>query len=197
MRVDSLKKLTTSLWDKWFCKQIEERITYEENMLMRFKENDGKFVYVVIEDDCPIGYFAKYDMAEAYAVKNIIKDKITIEKQRIVYDETELKVKRTVCVNPHLFVEPLEVFEEYYGAATSCITMNKAGEVLSIWSNEMSDEELAIVDEFNSEHFEFQFSKIPFEAKTGTIVKIMSDPNEYEYYGILLTDTKNGISFWK
>ena len=194
-RISCLKKLTESFSDKRLCMQIEERVTYEENMLSRFKKNDGKFVYVVIEGDCPIGYFAKYDMAEAYAVKNIIKDKIRIEKQRIVSDETELKVKRTDRFNPHLFDEPLEEYEEYYGAAASCISLNTAREILSIWSNEMSDEETAIIDDFNSERFELQYSKIPFEAKAGTIVKIMSDPNKYEYYGILLTDTKEWNKF--
>lgn len=47
------------------------------------------------------------------------------------------------------------------------------------WSNELSEEEDALIDEFRKDRFESQYIKIPYEMKTGWQVKDVTDGSFY------------------
>ena len=88
-------------------------------------------------------------------------------------------------------------FRFHEGFETACVSLTKDGAIKHIWSNEMSTEEQAVVDELNSERFEFQFIELPFEGIRGTPVKLIYDSDSYDNYGILLTDTVEWENFLK
>lgn len=194
-RVSSLNEHLKSINDEKLSKQIIQRIDYENTMLQRFMENDDRFVYVVVENTrCNVGYFANYEMAREYAIKYMEENDVVcqIQKQRIIYTPDDLIVKPTGRWNPHFYKKPPVEDEAvpYGGFETACVSLTKDGAIKHLWSNEMSTEEQAVVDEFNSERFEFQYSKIPFVGKKGTVVKVIYDTDKYSSYGVLMTDTK-------
>ena len=45
------------------------------------------------------------------------------------------------------------------------------GQMQTIWSNEMTEEEINTIDDSNSERFEYQFIGIPFDGKLVTPVR--------------------------
>lgn len=162
-RIDALKSLGENTTDQVTKEQINQRIAYEEEALKRFKSNpDNNFIYVVNnEDGYSCGFFRKYDTALAYA--NKLEEKCEIEKQLIVEGDSIPIVKERVGINQNLCpdVEKIDYYE-YKGHPEGEIELDEKGEILRVWSREMTDEEEDAVDEYKKERFEFQFINIPF-----------------------------------
>ncbi len=199
-----LKELSEFTSDEELREQIVQRIDYENTMLQRFMENDGQFVYVVCEDTWGnAGFFHDYRMAKAYALKFMEEhDSIChIEKQRIVSSEEDLTVKAISWCNPYLFdnkgKSPWEVEDTPYdGQEIASITFERNGRIKHLFSKEITlDEQTAV--EYNPDRFEMQYFKIPFEATVGTTVKLTYGSDNYDNYGILLTNTAEWEKFLK
>lgn len=201
-RVSALNEHLKSVSDAKLSKQIIQRIDFENSKLNRFMENDGRFVYVVCEDTCGnAGYFRDYHMAKAYALKFMEEhDNICqIEKQHIVSSEEDLTVKVISWWNPYLFdnqrKSPWKVENvPYEGSETASITLERNGQIKKLFSKEITlDERMNF--EYNPDRFEMQYFKIPFEGFAGTTVKLTYDSDNYNNYGILLTDTAEWNKF--
>lgn len=201
-RMVALNEHLKSISDEKLSKQIIQRINYENTMLARFMQNDGRFVYVVREDTWGnAGFFHDYKMAKAYALKFMDEnDKICrIDKQHIVCSEEDLTVKSISWWNTHLFDDngksPWKVEDTLYdGQEAASITLERNGRIKNLFSNEMTlDEETAV--EYNSDRFEMKYFEIPFEGVAGTPVKHIYDSDNYDNYGILLTDTAEWSEF--
>lgn len=198
----SLKDLSEFTSDEELRDQIIQRTDYEKTMLTRFIQNDGRFVYVVCEDTWGnAGFFHDYRMAKAYAL-NFMEENDTIcriEKQRIVSSKEDLTERAISWWNPYLFdnkgKSPWKVEDtQYDGQATASITLERNGRIKDLYSKEMTlDEQTAV--EYNSERFEMQCFEIPFEGVAGTPVKLIYDSDNYDNYGILLTDTAEWNDF--
>lgn len=161
--LDALEEIAKSTGDGETSMQIMQRLRYEEEKLKRFKTNqDNKHVYVVNDDDqLPCGYFRKYDTALAYAKKQ--KGKCEIEKQLIVEGDEIPMVEYYEKSNPHFFPdEDPNKCEEYWGVAQGSVFLDEAGEILTIWSREMRDQEHTVEEVLKRERFEDKFINIPF-----------------------------------
>lgn len=154
--------------------------------------SSNKFVYVVKDkEDYTYGFFALYEEAFYYALESMKKydeKEAIIEKHLIVKSEEDKIVRNPARGNKYLGFN-VEKIKAYTGDAISTISNNKEGEIIFVWSNELSDEEEEIVDEYNPNRFEYQFIKIPFEMQEDAIVK---DINTCQY-GIL----ENGKVQWQ
>ncbi len=191
-KIAALQELSDTTNDTLLKRQIRERLDYENDMVERLMENaDGKCVYEVEdEDEYSCGFFTNYDMAYKYGIKHSKKyeeEKFSISKQHVVADRSDLTVRSPGRTNWNLVpADEIEKNREYDGNPVSQIYFNSNGEVRRIWSNEMSEEAEAIVDEYRKDRFEFQFIKIPFEGWIGTTpVRVTTD----DTYGILMQDT--------
>lgn len=185
-RISSLSELARQTSDDLLKKQIIERIEYEQKLYADFCENfEKEYVYVVIDgnrDSC--GFFGDAQIALQFGIKNAKEwneDSFSIEKHLIISLDNKNKVIKR-WYSQHLLQHSSDNFEcEYSGEYASCIRYTSAGDILSIDSNEMSDEENERVDEFSRDRFEFQFFQIPFGMETGTIVKILNEFHRNEY----------------
>ena len=194
-RVKALKELSNSTKDNELKKQISERIQYEENMLIRLKDNlDGKCVYVVNDsDEYSRGFFADYSMAYEYGKKycNRYEEKcFSISKQMIMSKDDSLIVRNPGRTNWYMIdkEQPEEdKYCEYDGDSISTAYFSADGELRRVWSNEMAEEEELRVDPFRRDRFEHQFFKIPFEGKLGMPVREINTGK----YGILMNDTES------
>lgn len=156
--ISSLKELADCTNDDMLRKQITERIEYERKALMLFGANfDKEYVYVVLDvDRDACGFFADAEMAKKYGIKNA--------KQ---WREKSFSVKKQFIIS--------NFDDSYTGKEASGIRYNDDGDILSIYSYEMSNEEDDIVDEQNKDRFEFQFFHIPFGMEAGTIVRMLNN----------------------
>lgn len=185
-RIASLQELANQTNDSILYEQISERIKYEQKSYACFCMNfEKEYVYVVLDEQGDAyGFFGDVPMALQYGIENAKKwheKYFEIEKQLIISKENQNKVFKRWRSN-HLRTEPTDDLQnEYSGMAASCVRYNSAGNILSIDSNEMSDEENERVDEFNNVRFEYQFFQIPFGMETGTIVKILSGFRKDKY----------------
>lgn len=188
--LDALKELAETTGDLVTKKQIEERISYEETKLERIRNNqDNKHVYVVTNDDgLSYGYFNRYDTALAYAKK--LHESLEIEKQRIIEGNKIPRVKRDIGLNPRYPDTKVDTYYEYCGIGDGGVLFNEAGEIIGLRTNEMSDEEESLVNEFDSNRFEFPFINIPFPPNfmKGIPVKHISSGR----YGII----QEGSEIW-
>lgn len=191
-KIAALKEISAFTSDDKLKNQIIQRVNFEEKMLGRFKENsDNRCIFVVNEHRNNVGYFANFDMAKEYAVKLMEKNDTLCQilKQRIVFTSEDLMVHRTCCYSSEYNKPMKEYTEPYDGFEIASVKLTKNGGIMDIWSDEMSLEERAAVNEYDLERFEYQFVDVPFEGERGTIVKVTGSPDKYEDYGVLLTDT--------
>lgn len=198
----SLKELSEFTSDEDLREQLVQRIDYENAMLQRFMKNNGRFVYVVCEDTWGnAGYFRNFNMAKTYALKFIEENDTIcqIEKQLIVSSEEDLTVKTISWWNPYLLDNkggsPWKVENTPYdGRNVASITLDRKGQIKSVFSREMTpDEQMSV--EYSPDRFEMQYFEIPFEATAGTPVKLTYSSGSYDDYGILLTDTAEWNKF--
>lgn len=156
--ISSLKELADSTSDNLLRKQITERIEYERKALMFFCVNyDKEYVYVVRDvnrDTC--GFFADAEIAIQYGIKNAMQ-----------WEEKCFRIEKQLIISI--------VDNEYTGKEVSGIKYSDKGDILSIYSYELSNGEEDKVDEQNRDRFEFQFFQIPFGMEAGTIVRMLND----------------------
>lgn len=186
-KIAALKKLAKKSLDMLLKKQIKERVNYEEMILTRFKEcDDRKTLYVVKDyrDEDIYGFFSKYDTALMQAKKVGNEDEIDmmIEKHIVVTGDIIPVVKNIGRLNPNLFSDVEETFEDYCGVPVASMHLNSKGDVMSLWSDELPEEEKK-VDSYDIKRFEFQFFSVPYIHHKGLPVKNIITGE----YGILET----------
>lgn len=179
-KLDSLEELSMVSSDANLNAQITDRIVYEKRAYSRLLNNSqNAFIYVVLDDQgFPDGYFNDYVLAHQYGINQSREYDyrcFSIHKQ-LPYSEKE-KGKITSSWSSKRMPISMSVYEskEYHGLENACVRYNSNGEILSIYSNEMTEEENDRVDEFNRRRFELPFFKIPCGLEEGTVVKIIPD----------------------
>lgn len=201
-RMFALNEHLKSINDEVLKRQIIQRIDFENAMLNRLMQNDGRFVYVVCEASWGnAGYFRDFRMAKAYALKFMEENDTIcrIEKQLIVSSEEDLTVKTISWWNPYLFdnngKSPWKVEDiPYEGQDVASITLERNGQIKNVFSREMTlDEQMSV--EYSPDRFEMQYFEIPFEGTAGTPVKLTDSCGNYDDYGILLTGTAEWNDF--
>ena len=66
-KITALKELAGVTQDAVLKRQITQRIKYENRMLDAMRTNEGRHIYVVLdEDDTYCGFFSEYEMAYRY-----------------------------------------------------------------------------------------------------------------------------------
>lgn len=101
-------------------------------------------------------------------------------------------VECPVRFNPNLLDEPEDLkMEEYSGNAVAAVSLDGNGEISSIWSSEMPDEEDKTVDSFRRDRFEMQFINIPFYFKKGEILRDLRTGE----YGVVATSKEDWNMF--
>jgi hypothetical protein len=169
-RLASLEVLERRTSDEILKEQIMDRVSYEKKAYMLFCTIDKGYVYVLCDekgDDC--GFFANAALAEQIGIRNAKEWKekyFRVEKQRIFSGENGSQIYR--------------VWDDSY---TSDVRYDSDGDILEIYSKEMSDEDNERVDK-KRERFEYQFFEIPFAMEAGSIVKIL-DQYDYGEYAVL------------
>lgn len=188
--MNSLHELKDQTEDDNIRKQITERIEFEKNKLIIFKNNhQRKYVYVVIDQNYPCGYFKKYETALKYVKKLNIE--CEIRKQLIVDEDIEL-VKSSVKVNPNVFLNvEVDNLVEYTGDAVARMHLKDGCEIYDLYSLEMEEEYEKIVDEFKVERFENQFINIPYYFDISDCVKDIRSGE----YGIVVTKKEKWNKF--
>lgn len=186
-KLNALRELAESTDDALTRKQITERVEAEEKKKRLFDENpDDAFVYVVEDaEHYACGYFASSAMAVEYAVKYAeeykeYQEHCTINKQKIVRNKADLRVKSVSKFNPAFFPEEKKVeIVDYSGYSEATISLDAEGRITYLHSNELSDEEDALIDDFRKDRFESQYIRIPYEMQTGWQVKDVADGSYY------------------
>lgn len=178
--ISSLKELAGDTRDDLLRKQITERMEYERKALALYGANfDNEYVYVVLDADRDAcGFFADAEMAREYGTKNAKQWKekcFRVNKQLILSNDNKNKVAKPWRSKHNLLKVPEYWESEYTGQEVSGIRYNNEGDILSIYSCEVSDEEQDKVDEQNKDRFEYQFFKIPFGMEAGTIVRMINN----------------------
>ena len=188
----ALKELAECTTDVVLKNQIFQRIEYENKKMEVMRNNNGQYVYVVLDEDgYSCGFFFDYEMAYRYGIdranSNEEKD-FQIEKQRVITDEKDLMVKSPGRINWNYFPEAKGIqTQEYNGDAVASVYYSADGTIQVIWSNEMSENDEDIVDSYRSERFEYQFIKIPFEGEVGLQVRVIRDGS----IGVLMQDAES------
>ena len=180
-RVASLNVLAERTRDIVLKEQLKERIEYEKKSYVRFLQTcHQEYVYVVLDsEEKSCGYFADAHMAEQYGIKYAREwheKNFEIEKHMIVSMNNLNKIPKEWHSKGEM--------SDYTGVAASCVRYNSAGDILNIYSNEMSDEEKERVDKLDRVRFENSFIKIPCGMKAGTVVKILDELHLGEF-GVL------------
>lgn len=174
--IASLQELADQTSDERTRVQIEERLQYEEKKLATFEENqEGTYIYVVVDETgCSCGYFLKADTAKRYAIENAKKHQeiFTVEKQQLIVGDEIPMVKIRENVNPNLCLnDNFKETVEYEGREVSSLTLDSDGDIVRIWSKEMSREEALWVDPYSTERFEYQYIDIPYPFDSGVPVR--------------------------
>lgn len=195
-RISALKKLASETADMDLRFQIGQRLTYEEKALEQFKTSVyGETLYVVFdgENDSACGYFGRYDTAITYAQNYIKKEKTrcAIEKYTVINSETIPLVKSSSRFNTNLFTDVQEDLVEYSGAAVACLCLNENGNIMNLWSYELSEKENKEVDEFDKNRFEYQFLSLPYIHHEGLPVKYLPTGE----YGVIETTKEQWDQF--
>ena len=174
-KISALNQLAKKTLDIRLKKQIKERVNYEEMILTRFKEDhDRTVVYMVkdYKDACSYGLFSRFATALMQA-KRIAKDDdadMLIEKYMVVTEDSIPVEKNVGRLNPNLFPDLKEEFEEYCGNPVASMHLNSKGELISLWSDELPEEDKK-VDTYDTKRFEFQFFSVPYIHHKGLPVK--------------------------
>lgn len=183
-RMATLEKLADETQDEKLAKQIRARIRYERLSYERLTENDGKYVFMVrIKDEdkyLNVGIFRRFHEAEAYALDRWPKKDIWIEKY-ILIDGNIPVIKSVAHVNPNMIgdeIDEFTVYKEKYDGSDIGSVWYKNGKRKSLWTNEMTPEEMKAVDEFDTARFENQFIPWPNPFATGDIVRVIGDDGE-------------------
>lgn len=202
-KITALNKLAKKTLDMCLKKQIKERVNYEEMILACFKEHDDrKSIYVIkdYKDECIYGLFTKFSTALMQVEKVGNKEEIDmmIEKHEVVIGDTIPIIKNIGILNPNLFPDSEETFEEYCGMPVASMHINSKGELMSLWSDELPEEEKK-VNLYDIKRFEFQFFSVPYVHHKGLPVKNVVT-GEYgiletskEEWDIFLERVKNGL----
>ena len=183
-RIEALTQLANQTEDTVLKEQIQERLEYEKQTIEAFKKNDEcKYVYVVkdVEDGGDWGFYSLYEGALKQAVKVALKynENMEIRKQLIVTEEEATKIE---CrINPNLAPDNYITLMDYIGSPVADVRVNKNGEIIYIWSNELTFKEP--LEECSSDRFENRFIKVPYVHCKGCIVKNAINGE----YGILET----------
>lgn len=179
-KLDSLEELSMVSSDVNLNAQIADRVVYEKKAYSRFQDNsENAFIYVVLDDKgVPDGYFIDCELAYQYEMKQLQEydyQRFSIQKQ-LPYNN-KAKGQEPSSWSSKRMPLAISIFEsnEYQGIENACVRYNGKGEILSIYSNEMTDGENERVDKFNRRRFEFPFFKIPCGLEEGTVVKIIPD----------------------
>lgn len=187
-RLEELAKLGVSTSDAQLKEQIKERIEYEEKVFARLKARDNdNVVYIVNAEDSLQGVFAKFDtallQAKIIGSEGWIEDGIRIEKHlTVTEDEVPIEEKEG----------PFGCYTETYcGYPVAYVQLNKNGEIIYVFSDELREETKKVDYEYNNERFEFCFLEIPFVHIKGAPVKNIVTGE----YGIMATDKKEWDEF--
>lgn len=179
-KLDSLEELSMVSSDANLNAQIADRVEYEKSAYSRFQDNSGNaFIYVVLADQgFPDGYFIDYVLAHQYGINQSREYDyrcFSIQKQLPYCEKTKGKITASWSSKRMPISTSVHESKEYQGLENACVRYNAKGEILSIYSNEMTEEENERVDKFNRNRFEFPFFKIPCGLEEGTVVKIIPD----------------------
>lgn len=175
--LQALSELKHQTKDTELAQEIEERITYEQRCLERFRENDGSCFYEtsIVEEDgenTVTGHFAALALAEKHTKQFVFHHNkpFVIKKYQIV--GLCEKVIVPICwVNPRLHPKAASVPCEYYGSAISGCRYRADGSLLEWWSFELQEEERAVED-WGEHRFECKFLDLPNPFQRGDIVRV-------------------------
>lgn len=172
-RLEALKGLELSSSDNTLKLQIRERTLYEEEAFKLLKENgEGKYIYVVEEDiGYSEGFFAEYETAVEYAIEYSREYvcRCHILKQ-LIYSKHDAMTKQR---------------EKYNGREKAGVLLNQSGEILNLYSDEVSAQFSENIESDKKGRFEDLFFYIPFGMGYGS-VKILNDNT----YGVLACSKK-------
>ena len=187
-RLEEIAKIYKSTSDIHLKEQKKERIDYEEKTFARLKEsNDNNVVYVVKTADDLYGVFTKFDTALLQAKKNgsewHIEDEIRIEKHQVITGD---EVPETQKIGLGGYCTDI-----YLGYPIAYAELNKNGDIISIVSEVLCEEEKKVDHGYNKERFEFKFLELPYVHIKGLHVKHAIAGE----YGILSTDKEGWEKF--
>ncbi len=175
-KLEALKELAKQTSDEIVKQQVQERVQYEEKCFDIFQDNSSNiYIYIVSNMEEEEEYSLKSEAAISYAKEQAIKNKETymVYKQLLLMTKDRpTTIKSNIQVNPNVFSEVEFLEEEKYNCGPIAhITINSNGEMESIYSNELSNEEDDKVSIFKQERFEDKFIPIIFPFEKGDIVK--------------------------
>lgn len=155
---------------------------------------DSKYIERGYKDECAWGYFSRYETAYIQARKVTLKEciDVEIEKHMLITGNEIPKVKRSERLNKNVFPDEQEIREDDSGSPIASMQLNDKGEIVSIWSYELPDEEKK-VDDNNKERFEYQFFEVPYIHQKGLPIKNVITGE----YGILETSKEDWDEFLK
>lgn len=172
-RLYSLEVLKNSTSDEILKEQIRDRILYEKQAIMLFSAIDKGYVYVLRDEKgYDIGFFESEVTARQFGIryaKEMKEKHFRVEKHMIISSENDSIISK-VWDDGSLYI--------------SDIMYDSDGDILEIYSKEMSDEDNERVDEYKRDRFEYQYFEIPFAMEAGTIVRIL-DKYSYGDYAVL------------
>ncbi|MBQ8316940.1 MAG: hypothetical protein IJX85_01230 [Lachnospiraceae bacterium] len=191
----ALEDMALSTEDAKLRQQIKERLDFENEKVRRFVTNqDNDYIYVVNDSDgISCGFFREHGTARSYAKRQ--DESCTIAKQKIVDGFEIPKVESVGRWNPNLF--PDKEYEittkDYCGDAVAEEWFDEKGNLVGMWSTEMSIEEEDVVDEYKVDRFEFKFLNIPFPPYFSEGAPVKHIPTGK--YGIIASGSENWEEF--
>lgn len=196
--LQALAELKNQTKDTELAQEIEERITYEQRCLARFRENDGSCFYEtsIVEEDgknTVTGHFATLALAEEHAKQFIFhRNKPFVIKKYQIVGLCENVIVPIGWVNPRLHPKIASVPCEYYGSAISGCRYREDGSIVEWWSFELQEEESAVED-WGEHRFEHKFFDIPNPFQRGDIVRVIGKDN----VGIIATSQEEYQKFMR
>lgn len=147
----ALKELADVTNDEKTKTQIYERLEFDAKKLATFTYNCGDYIYAVVieEDEAVNGYFSVFDLAVKFGRNQ--NNKFRISKYKIMGKE--------LLISGNLIGE---------------IDFNEKGKIISLWSNEIPEEEAKFGCE-NVQRFESRYIDIPNPFERGDIVQILTN----------------------
>lgn len=180
--LQSLAEVKNQTKDTELAQEIEERITYEQRCLERFRENDGSCFYEtsIVEENgtnTVTGHFATLALADEHAKQSDdhLEKPFVIKKYQIV-GLCEKVIVPIGHFNPRWHPNAVPALWDYDGGEISGCRYRADGSILKWWSMELQEEGHAIED-WGEHRFEDKFLDLPNPFQQGDIVHVMGKDN--------------------
>lgn len=178
-KLEGLKELMAQTKNEDLKKQLKERIDFESGSLEMLSVNTNRYhIYSVLDEDSVTwAHFTTYELAELYARHLAEGDlmKTSVEKNYVIRDEDTLYNKSNLWT-PLDDPEHPQSNEEYEGGRT---WFNRRGERMGVYSLKTAPGACWHINTRFYPRFEHRFFAIPFDIKTGTIVRDVRTDKHY------------------